>query len=844
VDSEPQEDRPVVDTDVAEGATAFARAHLDWATIETAFAERLATPTMRVRAEDPSAPVLPGTSDEAEVTRRLDELDGLEALIEVDEGRALGAALPRVEPIEPLLVRAARGSTLDLEELAAVGDVVAAASVVREALLPRAEKVASARVLRPLLSRLAPSAELEGSLARSVGRSDGEAVLLDTASPDLARLRRAVQGATRELRSAADRLIARSDLSAALSDRYWTEREGRVVLPVRSDGFARQGAPGKVAGIIHGASASGRTLFVEPHALIEPGNALRRAQMAVRAEERRVLAALSGAIGAAAPALSACLDALAQLDVVRARLLLSRRLGGLRPRVGRPGEGVSRLELPGVRHPSMLLQGADVVPNDLELAVGTALVVSGPNAGGKTVALKTMGLCVMMAQAGLRLPTSAEARVPLFRAVVTHVGDDQSIAASLSTFSAHVGHLAMALDRAEHDGAGTLVLLDEVAAGTEPEQGAALAEAVLDRLVELGASVVVTTHYERLALLASRAPDRYVNAAVGFDLAELRPTFQLTMGLPGSSNALPVARRLGLSEIVLERAEALLSDDRVRVDVLLREVEAEREALHRARRELEGEREENRQRAARLDAREAGKLQTATHRRAKAAEAAASRIRALEDEVRRRTAALRRATRADAERQPTQDARGFAREARARLADMRPPAPEPPGVPPQQLEVGAQVRVESFGAQGEVLAIKGDRVTVQLPGAKVTVARDTLRPATASPPRAQSVPRAAPAPSEAARHFGGDARPVREGIDNVVDVRGVRADEAVTMLEVFLDRAIADDCELVIVKHGHGSGALRKAVREHLPHLRHVARHRPGLPPEGGDAVTVVWVRG
>jgi DNA mismatch repair protein MutS2 len=369
---------------------------------------------------------------------------------------------------------------------------------------------------------------------------------------------------------------------------------------------------------------------------------------------------------------------------------------------------------------------------------------------------------------------------------------------------------------------------------------------VLDRLVELRATVVVTTHYERLKLLASRMPERYVNAAVGFDLAALRPTFRLTPGAPGSSSAIAVARRLGLSEVVLGRAEALLTDERLRVDVLLREVEAEREALHRARREVERAREELRQREARLEARETGKLETATRRQVKAADAAAGQIRALEEEIRRRRKAIRRkAPESAGAGQPTDaEDRTFARAARERLSGMRPPEPSAPGAAPDAVEPGARVRVESFGAEGEVLAVKGDRITVQLPGAKVTVSREALRPAK---PRQRTTPGKQPirpSPSDGARHFGADARPVREGIDNVVDLRGTRADEALTMLELFLDRAIADDRELVIVKHGHGSGALRKAVRDHLPHLRHVARSRPGLPAEGGDAVTVVWVRG
>lgn len=619
------------------------------------------------------------------------------------------------------------------------------------------------------------------------------------------------------------------------------------MLPVRSSGFSRVGSPGTVSGIIHGASTSGHTLFVEPTQLVDDNNRLREAQMAARAEERRVLGELSRRVGEQAEPLRLGLESLARLDRIRARLRLGESLAAVRPEVVAPELADESLELPAARHPLMVLGGTEVVPNDLRVRRGGGLVISGPNAGGKTVALKTMGLCVLMAQAGLRLPTSAPARVPLMRHVITDVGDDQSLHANLSTFSAHIGHVIEALRIAEEDPEGTLVLLDEVAVGTDPEQGAALAEAILRTLVERGATVVATTHYERLKLLAlDRPAGAFLNAAVGFDLEQLRPTFELRMGVPGSSSAIAVARRLGVDEVVLGRAEAMLSDERLRVDVLLQSLEAERVALAQEREGLEAQRVALRAAEARLDARERGEVEKAERRRAKAHDAAAAELRELEDEIRRRRKELRKAPLAEAADGqaplPDAEARRFAKGARERVGKGRLPAPAAEGPVPERIEVGDRVLVESLGIEGEVIAIKGERVTVQLPLAKTTVERGLLRSRERRP---RSVaPRPVPLPSQAARHFGADAKPVDASFDNCFDLRGQRADDALSMLEVFLDRAIGADQEVVILRHGHGSGALRRVLREHLPRLSHVRTHRSGLPDEGGDAVTVVWVKG
>ncbi len=804
--------------------------------------------------------ILPRSHDLEQVQRSYADLRGLEVALQValeceDVPHALGPLLAPVLDVVPLLERAARASALDVEELCAVQDLVVAADEVASlfgAAAARLEETVEAQegdrdrlaALHAELGSLAPQASLRTALDRALERSRGEVRLADTASARLGELRGRVVGARKGLTTAADRLVRKPEIARALADNYWTDRQGRVVLPVRSDAFSRAGSHGTVSGIIHGSSKTGATLFVEPQALVEAGNAWREASMAVRAEERRILAELSAAVGLAAESLTASLERLVWLDQLHAKLRVCVALGGLEPEVFEPGEG-RRLQVESARHPVMALAGIEVVPNDLHVDHGGALIISGPNAGGKTVALKTLGLCVLMTQAGLRLPTSAPAAVPLYRSVVTDVGDDQSIVGGLSTFSAHMGHVRDALDRAEHDGVGTLVLLDEVAVGTDPEQGAALAEALLRELVARGATLVITTHYERLKLLASEDPQRFANAAVGFDFEAMKPTFTVSMGAPGASSALTVARRLGLPAVVLERASAMLDDSRLQVDALLRDVEAHRERLAAERAEVAREHRIVTTLREALELRERKEEDSAATRRAKAHAAATEELRGLEAEIKRRRKALRKTeTSRDKDGVSDGEVRAFARDAKEAVRQGKVPEASAKVEAVPSLAVGQRVHVPSLGMDGEVLDIKGNRVRVQLPLAKVTVRKDELGKPGATPkakaPKAAKV--SLPRSSGAAKYFGADAVQVRPQHDNVIDVRGTRADEALTMVEVFCDRAISDDVEVVIVRHGHGSGALRKAVREHLVHLGHVKQHRGGLSAEGGDAVTVVWI--
>ncbi|MFV8753417.1 endonuclease MutS2 [Nannocystaceae bacterium ST9] len=822
---------------------------------------------------------LPGVLPEDQVERaqaRQHELDGFELLgLEASrEGNADGMrrGLRELEDLAPSLAALRRGSPLAVVELIGVAELCRVAGLTsrllsavdeRRDLVPEQTRGFAALCTRlrgerdvdaPVIDSLP---ELLATLDRSIERDGDEPRIADRASAELARARKHQRACKQGLLAKAERMVRSAELGESLRDRFWTDREGRVVLPIRSDALGKVRGPGT---IIHGSSGSGQTFFVEPAALVEDNNALREAESAAIEEERKVRRELSAKVAAHAEQLIGMQAAMLELDRIAARLELSDRLEGVSPELGSD----AAIELRSARHPLMLLDGVEVVPNDIVLERGHGLIISGPNAGGKTVALKTLGLCALMAAAGLRVPCRGRARMPLFRHVITDVGDDQSITANLSTFSAHVGHVRDAVHFAAGDGAGTLVLLDEIAVGTDPEQGAALAEAILLHLVEAGATVVVTTHYDRLKLLATRtgearAAGRFHNGAVGFDIQRMRPTFRLTLGVPGSSSAIAVARRLGLVESILIEAEGLLGDQGLKIDQLLREIDAERQTLVRTRERLERDKQRLAARDSEVRDREARVLEGVRSRKAKAYAAAVDQLRALERELADKRKELRRMTPERVDELPTRDQ--IAGEAKQVLAEQRAVDERErlAGVelaPVEAIKVGAKVRVVALGQTGEVVAIAGKKVTVQLALSRMTVKPEELALAEVeAKPRKVKAGKAKPildfagrldlaetGARQAAAHFGESPAPVSTSVDNVCDVRGERYEDAQDRVAEFVARALARDQDVVVIRHGHGSGALRNAVREALKRLGNVRKVRGGLVQEGGEGVTVAWV--
>jgi DNA mismatch repair protein MutS2 len=777
-----------------------------------------------------AARALEPCADVAGARRRIADIAEARLLRELEEPMPFAG----IHDIDDLLGRVEKSGELVGSELLAIGETVAGCARLKRHLVARA---AQAPGLAGRVAAVLELAHVSGPILDAF-EPGGGGRLADHASAALGGMRRKVADLHDQLAHRAKDLLDDPGIAPYLQDRFYTQRDDRYVVPLRADARSR------VKGIVHGTSQSGQTVFVEPDAVVDLNNRLKIAESDVAEEERRILAELTSYVREEVAAVRAAVAAAEELDVIDAAARLADALGAAAPAIGERGE----LSLRRARHPLMLLAPRECVANDLELAGSATLVISGPNAGGKTVALKTAGLAAVMARAGLHVCADPGSHVPWYDVVETDIGDEQSLERNLSTFSAHIMSLVRFLAEA---GPTTLLLIDELCVGTDPDQGSALAQAVLEAIADRGAQAVVTTHYERLKAMATRDP-RFVNASVGFDLERMAPTFRLHAGVPGSSGALLVARRLGLPAPILARTEALLGDRRAGIEELLtavteerRRLEAERAATDTARREAEQARREAEaaQRAAR--AREE-QLRRGAH---DAAVAALRRARDELDELRDR---LKKAG--------DDGAVVAARERLAALAgniaEHAPPAVATASGRPAtatELVPGAAVLLPKLGGRGQVVGV-GDkgRVMVQLGTLRTTVALEDVR--LDDRPRAErraDLPRRRPAPAApptaaVATPRGHDAAadelaPARTA-DATCDVRGARVDEALAEVDRFLDDSLLASREVVFVIHGHGTGALKAAIRDHLDGHAAVSRWRAGQDKEGGDGVTVAWL--
>jgi DNA mismatch repair protein MutS2 len=482
-------------------------------------------------------------------------------------------------------------------------------------------------------------------------------------------------------------------------------------------------------------------------------------------------------------------------------------------------------------------QGAEVVANDLALQPGSALVISGPNAGGKTVALKCMGLAAWMARSGLPITATPGSRVGWFDRVLTDVGDDQSVLRSLSTFSGHIKKLAAIL---EHADSGALVLLDEVASGTDPEEGSALAGAILAALTEKGAAVAVTTHYERLKELAAEH-ERFENASVGFDFAEMAPTFKLTLGIPGPSSALAVAARFGMPQAVLERARSLLSKTAIEREQLVRRLQERELLIDEIHRQAEADVRHQTQvleqmRSEQENAQERERVRMASEARQlmDSVRTARARLRQVEQRLRQESSS---STLREAEREIDRAAHEVALGSPLASAVSR-KAPASTSLRGENLEPGMMVIWTKSGATGEVLqAPERGLVKIRAGALKIAVPVEELAPAKAHDvPRTQRakprvVRKPPPVPSE---------QKVLRSSDNTLDLRGLRVEEALDRVDAFVDRLMARGEPAGFVLHGHGTGALKSAVRQHLAANHFVRRAEPAASDDGGDAFTLL----
>ncbi|MFN8593977.1 MAG: endonuclease MutS2 [Thermomicrobiales bacterium] len=771
---------------------------------------RFSVAAERARELGPSA-------DAATVRYLLDVTAEADALIRDFPDVTIGGA----RDVREVVDRAAKGSRLQPGDLLNVLDMLVAARNLRRAFLRLPD--GDERYLRLLdfVEHLIEHPDLEAEIGRAIGpRGD----VLDTASPELARIRREVRVAHSRLMDRLNAFVSGGKHAAALQDTIITTRDGRYVVPVRAD------ARGQLPGVVHDTSASGQTLFVEPFEIVDLNNKWREKQLAEEHEIERILDALSQKTGSRAETISAAIEAVAAIDLAMAKARLAYGMRAHRPEIWDGGDSAPnghpahRIALRAARHP--LLDPATVVPINVELGADfRILLITGPNTGGKTVALKTIGLLSMMAQTGLFIPADPGSVISVFHAVFIDIGDEQSIAQSLSTFSGHIRTvIAMLREVAPED----LVLLDELGAGTDPQEGSALARAIVSQLLELGPLVVATTHYPEVKAFAYATPG-VENASVEFDVKTLSPTYRLMVGVPGRSNAIAIARRLGMPRDVLETAGALLEPDDQRVDTLLQDIRRRRE---------EAEAALSRARDAQIEA-DLARVAAQRDRAAAEIERREARIEAVaeaEAELAEARDALRRLQR---DRETVQVARGHLEERRreveyaaerVRTYKRKKVAPVRPASAARVIRPGDRVRIIALDQEGEVIAVSDGMADIVLGALKMRQPLEALERLGRARQDSTPAPVLMPAP--------------RGAVNIELDLRGYRAAEVEPLVDEYLEAAYRAGMPFVRIIHGKGTGALRKVVRDVLAAHPAVAKQEMAPPEQGGDGATVALLRG
>jgi DNA mismatch repair protein MutS2 len=753
---------------------------------------------------------------------RLEPLDDLESAQAAQAETAEALACLRLSQSPPFggvtdvreaAQRAHIGVMLDPHDLLQVADLIGGSRKIKKFL---GDLSPDYPVLRGLGSQIVVAADVEKRVRDAISDS---AEIRDDASPELLRIRRAHRIAQSRIRDRLEGLIRSSEALRFLQEPIITVRNGRFVVPVKAE------FKSAVPGIVHDQSHSGATLFIEPMASVEANNEVRRLELEERDEIERILLRLSAIVGASRDDIALTVKMIARVDFAFAKARLSAAMNGVEPRLGDD----FKIDVRQARHP--LLKG-DVVPVDVRLGQDfDTLVITGPNTGGKTVTLKTTGLLTLMGQAGLHVPASSASRLSVFNQVFCDIGDEQSIEQSLSTFSSHMRNIVRIVNEA---GEGSLVLLDEIGAGTDPEEGSRLAMSLLEHLHAAGCKTVATTHYSELKSFAYLT-DRVENASVEFDVESLRPTFKLSIGLPGRSNAFEIASRLGLDRRIIDRARAMLSDEHLQVEHLIGEIQASKFQADEEKRkafltslkaqELESEYDS---RLRQLKAREKEILDRARQE----SSSLVARVRAECDE------ALRKVRSAASNPRLYQSLQGEVRDVlrRARAEADIPEEPQRPrdAVEPGGLVPGMMVHVNSVRQDGEVLAPPDQNGNVQI---RVGIIRTQVHK------------------SDLSQSDSGDKAQAREQVTRLMSEKaqtaspelmllGLTSEEAVAALDKYLDDAVLGGLKQVRIVHGKGTGVLRKAVQEALKTSRNVVSFRLGSPAEGGDGVTIAILTG
>ena len=776
--------------------------------------EKLAAKAVSQAAKDRCLKLTPST-DAEEVLRLLDETDAAKERL----GLHGSPSFSGVKDVSAALTRADHGGMLNTRELLDIAGVLTASRRVADY---DAQRQGEETVLDRLFTSLHTNKYLEEQIRSAIL---DEETIADTASSELADIRRKMRLAASKGRQILQRIISSPSYAKVLQEALITQRDGRFVVPVKAE------CKGSMPGLVHDVSSSGATLFVEPMGVVQANNELKELEAREKKEIDRILRQLSAACAGSMENILWDYDILVHLDVIFARAQLSYQLNASRPEVRRRG-GVA---LRRARHP--LLDQAKAVPITVELGEQfDTLVITGPNTGGKTVTLKTIGLLCLMAQCGLHIPADSGSAVRVFHRVLADVGDEQSIEQSLSTFSAHMSNIVQILREVDDK---SLLLFDELGAGTDPVEGAALAIAIIESARSQGALIAATTHYAELKTFAMTTAG-VENASCEFDVQTLRPTYRLLIGIPGKSNAFAISRRLGLDESVIQAAQAQMDSDSVRFEDVLTQLEEKRQRLEKAQAEADRlwrQREEDARKARTF--RE--QMEKAKDNARTKGEAEAKRIvrqaQAQADEIFAQLDQLRRQQQKQLSFQELNDAKAAVRHSLNQAQDalhIHDQPQEPVYTPSRPIEVGDLVELPGVKMAASVLAVNNDgTLLLQAGKMKMTVKAQQVR-----------LPEGQPKKKPAAPASGGSAKlNLQSRAASELDIRGYETLEAESVVENYIDSAVMAKLGTVTTIHGKGTGALRKAVHEMLKRNKAVKSFRLGRYGEGEAGVTVVELK-
>lgn len=724
-------------------------------------------------------------------------------------------SLSGVKPVAAALQRADMGGTLNTRELLDVAAVLRAARMGKEYGADDGENTA----ISHLFACLTANKFLEEKITTSIL---GENEIADAASPELASIRRHIRATASKVRDILNKLLS-SNQSKFLQESIVTQRGGRYVVPVKSE------HKNEIPGLVHDVSGSGGTFFIEPMGVVKANNELRELEAKEEKEIERILAEMSAECAQFKGDIAQDYELIVMIDCIFARAQLSSRMRGVEPAISD-----KEMYLRRARHP--LLDPKKAVANDLMLGGEfDTLVVTGPNTGGKTVTLKTFGLLTLMAQCGLHIPADDGSQVRVFTRVLADIGDEQSIAQSLSTFSSHMVNIVGILNEADYE---SLILFDELGAGTDPIEGAALAAAVIDSAREMGALVCATTHYAELKVYAMTTAG-VQNASCEFNVETLAPTYRLLIGIPGKSNAFAISQRLGLPDYIIQKAADRLDAENVRFEDVLTQLDAQRQAMEkekesaqRLRREMEESAKTAREHRKKIEQEREKAMEKA---RAEAQEVL-DQARATADQVFKELNEMRKRQAKETDWQKVNDQRSGLRhrlnEAENALGVRKEEELPPPTRP---AVAGDTVELLKMGTRAAVISVSKDGVLQLQAGIlKISARQDEVR----------VVEGETQSQKEAKKYIQRSERKLRAAAaPSEIDLRGMMSDEAVAAAEMFLDTAMLGKLTQVTIIHGKGTGAVRRAIREYLKHSKYVKTFRPGRYGEGEDGVTVVELK-